>query len=217
MQDNKKKPNRGRDCSASGTTNRRRRRQMEVRERLVQAAFTLFAERGFSATTVEDITNLADVGKGTFFNYFPSKDHIFAGHVEGRLERIQQFVTEASQSAEPMDELLYRLAVSLTGDATGSPAMLHSIFVAVFSNESVRGIMADGLERGRKFLEELIVPRQQRGEIRDDLVPEEITLGFQRALLGTVFLWSLAPTRSLADCLREMSSVVWSAMQRRSA
>jgi AcrR family transcriptional regulator len=211
-----KKPNCGRDRSSLGRANRRQRRQAEVRERLVRAAFALFAERGFSATTVEDITNLADVGKGTFFNYFPSKDHIVAGHVQGRMERIRQFVTEASQSAEPMNELLYRLAVSLTGDAAGSPAMLHSIFVAVFANESVRGIMAEGLERGRKFLEELIVLRQQRGEIRADLAAGEITLGFQRALLGTVFLWSLAPARPLADCLREMANVVWSAIQRRS-
>lgn len=211
-----KKPNRGRDHLSSGPQNRRERRQAEIRKRLVRAAFTLFAERGFSATTVEEITNLADVGKGTFFNYFPSKEHIFAGHVQGRMETIQQFVAQASPSAEPMDELLYRLAVSLTGDAAGSPAMLHSIFVAVFSNASVRAIMADGLERGRKFLEELIVRRQQRGEIRDDLAAGEITLAFQRALLGTVFLWSLAPTRPLADCLKEMSKLVGSALQRRS-
>jgi len=190
---------------------------VEIRERLVRSAFQLFAERGFSATTVEDITNLADVGKGTFFNYFPSKEHIFAAHVQRQMEKIQGLVAETGRSAEPVDELLHRLAVSLTGDAGSSPAMLHSILVAVFSNESVRGIMAAGLEEGRKSLEELIVLRQQRGEIRDDLAAEEITLGFQRALLGTVFLWSLAPSKPLADCLREMSQIVWSAIRRRSA
>ncbi len=216
MADSGQESNHDVDQSSAGTPSRRERRQAEVRERLVRSAFLLFAERGFSATTVEDITNLADVGKGTFFNYFPSKEHIFAGHVEGRMEKIQQFVAEASQSSEPMDELLYRLAVSLTGDAISSPAMFHSILVAVFSNESVRGIMAGGLEKGRRFLEELIVLRQRRGEIRDDLAAAKITLGFQRALMGTVFLWSLAPSRPLADCLREMSDILWSAIRRRS-
>jgi len=204
-------------ASSGGSRGRRSRRQAEIRERLLCSAFVLFAERGFNATTVEDITNLADVGKGTFFNYFPSKEHIFAAHVQRQMEKIRTFVTQAGRSTEPVDELLYRLAVSLTGDAGSSPAMLHSILVAVFSNESVRGIMAAGLEEGRRFLEEWIVLRQQRGEIRDDLTAEEITLGFQRSLLGTVFLWSLAPTRPLADCLREMSQIVWSAIQRRSA
>src|SRR5260370_41803988 len=55
---------------------RRQRRSAAIRERLFQAALQLFAEKGFAETTVEDITNAADVGKGTFFNYFPSKDHI---------------------------------------------------------------------------------------------------------------------------------------------
>jgi len=203
--------------SSGGSPGRRSRRQAEIHERLLRAAFVLFAERGFSATTVEDITNLADVGKGTFFNYFPSKEHIFAAHVQRQMEKIRTFVRQAARSKEPVDKLLYRLAVSLTGDAGSSPAMLHSILVAVFSNESVRGIMATGLEEGRKSLEEWIVLRQQQGEIRDDLTAQEITLGFQRSLLGTVFLWSLAPIRPLADCLREMSQITWSAIQRRSA
>jgi len=201
---------------SGGGPGRRRRRQAEVRERLVRSAFTLFAQRGYSATTVEDITNLADVGKGTFFNYFPSKEHVFAAHVQGQMDKIREFTVQTAQSAEAVDELLYRLAVSLTSAAGDSPAMLHSIFVAVLSNESVRGIMAGGLEEGRGSLEELIVLWQQRGEIRTDLAAAAITVGFQRALLGTVFLWSLAPTEPLADCLREMSQIVWSAIQRRS-
>ncbi len=202
---------------SGGSPGRRSRRQAEVREGLLRAALALFAERGFNATTVEDITNLADVGKGTFFNYFPSKEHIFAAHVQRQMEKVRTFVTRAARSAEPGDELLYGLAVSLTGDAGSSPAMLHSILVAVFSNESVRGIMAAGLEEGRKSLEEWIVLAQKRREIRKDLMPQEIALAFQRSLLGTVFLWSLAPTRPLADCLRETSQIVWSAIQRRSA
>jgi len=56
--------------------NRRQRRSSEIRERLFRAALDLFANKGFLETTVEDITEAADVGKGTFFNYFPSKDHI---------------------------------------------------------------------------------------------------------------------------------------------
>ncbi len=36
----------------------------------------LVAERGLPNVTVEDITEAADVGKGTFFNYFESKDQV---------------------------------------------------------------------------------------------------------------------------------------------
>src|SRR5512133_1715893 len=93
---------------------RRERRQAEVRERLIRSALRLFAERGFVATTVEDITNLADVGKGTFFNYFPSKEHVFAARARGQAEKVERFVAEARASTEPLGELIYRLAVSLS-------------------------------------------------------------------------------------------------------
>ena len=57
---------------------RRERHRTEIRERLFRSALRLFAERGFLETTVEDITEAADVGKGTFFNYFRTKEHVLA-------------------------------------------------------------------------------------------------------------------------------------------
>ncbi|HEV8383818.1 MAG TPA: helix-turn-helix domain-containing protein, partial [Candidatus Acidoferrales bacterium] len=56
---------------------RRERRRAETREKIFRAALGLYAARGLGAVTVEDITEAADVGKGTFFNYFPSKEHVF--------------------------------------------------------------------------------------------------------------------------------------------
>src|SRR5580693_7820532 len=81
---------------------RRQRRSAETRERLFRAALNLFAQKGFGETTVEDITNAADVGKGTFFNYFPSKDHLLLAFGEMQLEKLHASVETARQSNEPM-------------------------------------------------------------------------------------------------------------------
>jgi len=52
-----------------------------VRERLVEAAFALFGERGFERTTVDDIAERAGVGRTTFFRHFGSKEQvIFPDH-----------------------------------------------------------------------------------------------------------------------------------------
>src|SRR5215475_13002096 len=61
---------------------RRERRGLETRERLFRAALAKFAQKGFTDTTIEDITEAADLGKGTFFNYFPSKDHLLMAFAE---------------------------------------------------------------------------------------------------------------------------------------
>jgi AcrR family transcriptional regulator len=52
---------------------RRERKKLDTRRRIFRAAFDLFSEKGFDATTVEEIAEHADVGKGTVFNYFPHK------------------------------------------------------------------------------------------------------------------------------------------------
>src|SRR6201992_687780 len=52
-----------------------------ARERLAEAAFALFDERGYEQTTVDDITERAGLGRTTFFRHYRSKeDVIFPAH-----------------------------------------------------------------------------------------------------------------------------------------
>ena len=57
---------------------RRERKKQETRQGLLEAALALFRERGYDETTIEEITDRADVAKGTFFNYFPSKEALLS-------------------------------------------------------------------------------------------------------------------------------------------
>ena len=56
------------------TESRRTRHKERTRRRLIEAGEHLFRTRGFDGTTIEDIAGGADVAKGTFFNYFESKE-----------------------------------------------------------------------------------------------------------------------------------------------
>ena len=56
--------------------NRRERGKADRRRRLFDCAMRLYVEHGFDAVTVEQITAAADVAKGTFFNYYPTKTHV---------------------------------------------------------------------------------------------------------------------------------------------
>ncbi len=55
---------------------RRERKKKETREKIFSNAMQLFRLQGFTATSVEQITQVADVGKGTFYNYFPTKEAV---------------------------------------------------------------------------------------------------------------------------------------------
>ncbi|WP_370208997.1 TetR/AcrR family transcriptional regulator [Pararhodobacter marinus] len=58
------------------TVGRVQKRQIRTRARLLQAAYELMSEQGVDDTTIQQVTTKADVGFGTFYSYFDSKDAI---------------------------------------------------------------------------------------------------------------------------------------------
>src|SRR5437660_6771884 len=89
------------DSSLPSSSSRRERRSADIRERLFRSALQLFSQKGFAETTVEDITEAADVGKGTFFNYFPSKDHILLAFSDMQLGKLEEEVAGLRASPRP--------------------------------------------------------------------------------------------------------------------
>lgn len=73
---------------------------MTVRERLSQAAFELFAERGFDETTVDDITARAGTGRTTFFRAFGSKEEVVFPDHDSLLASVQGRLDAAGAGAE---------------------------------------------------------------------------------------------------------------------
>ncbi|MCT2585584.1 TetR family transcriptional regulator [Actinophytocola gossypii] len=54
----------------------RERKKVKTREAILREAFRLFREHGYSATTVEQIAEAAEVSRATFFRYFPTKEDL---------------------------------------------------------------------------------------------------------------------------------------------
>src|SRR5213078_2740466 len=155
-------------------SDRRQRRSAEIRERLFRSALALFAEKGFAETTVEDITEAADVGKGTFFNYFPSKDHILLAFGEMQLGKLEAAIDLAGLTGEPMPDFLRSLGVRMTQEPTRNPAIIRALLQAYLSTTPVREAMMDLQKRVHALHSQMIQLGQDRGEIRNDLPAAEI-------------------------------------------
>jgi AcrR family transcriptional regulator len=72
----KAKPLLSREKSAADAPGLRARKRQQTRERLTRAAMALFLERGFEATTLDDIAAAADISRRGFFHYFESKEDV---------------------------------------------------------------------------------------------------------------------------------------------
>jgi AcrR family transcriptional regulator len=84
--------------------NRRERRREETRQRLIEAALALMHQKPFEQVTVEEITELADVAKGTFFTYFPTKEHLLHAYMRDLADEVYEFLEalNAEKCAEPV-------------------------------------------------------------------------------------------------------------------
>jgi AcrR family transcriptional regulator len=198
-------------------SDRRSRRSVELRERLFRAALHLFAKKGFAETTVEDITNAADVGKGTFFNYFPSKDHILLAFAEMQLGKLQSAVEEARRSDTPMRQFLRSLGERMTEEPTRNPAIVRALLLAFLSRTPVREGMVDLQNRVLALHSEMIRLGQQRGEIRDDLPAMEIAQVFRQTIFGTLLMWSLYGDGSLLARMESTFEVIWKGLEPRNS
>jgi AcrR family transcriptional regulator len=196
---------------------RRSRRSAELRERLFRAALNLFAEKGYVETTVEDITNAADVGKGTFFNYFPSKDHILIAFAEMQLAKLKAAAEEARRTQTPMPEFLRSLGVRMTGEPTKNPDIIRALLLAYLSSTPVREAMLDLQKRVLAVHTEMITMGQERGEIRADLPPLEIAQVFRQAIFGTLLIWSLYADGSLLSRMDSAFEVIWKGLAPRNS
>ncbi|GAB2925911.1 TetR/AcrR family transcriptional regulator [Streptomyces mayteni] len=96
-------------------TTRRARRRMtgtERREQLLDIGRTLFAERGFEGTSVEEIAAKAGVSKPVVYEHFGGKEGLYAVVVDREMSRLLSMVTGALTAGHPR-ELLEQAAFAL--------------------------------------------------------------------------------------------------------
>jgi AcrR family transcriptional regulator len=201
----------------NSSPDRRQRHAAEIRERLFRSALDLFAQHGFADTTVEDITNSADVGKGTFFNYFPSKDHILLAFAEMQLSKLQSIIENLRATSEPVPEFLRTLGMRMTEEPGRNPSMVRALLLANLSSTPVREAMRVNQARGHALLSEFVKIGQERGELRNDLPAGEIAHVFRQTVFGTLLIWSLYGDDSLANRIQTALEVLWQGLSPRTA
>jgi AcrR family transcriptional regulator len=140
---------------------RRDRKRERTRREIYEAAMRLFAKSGFTAVTIADICEEADVGRGTFFLHFPSKAALLYEFNQRVAEEFRASLVEPRGAArDELCALVDRMSVELVSQAEVMTAMLAEFFA---SPEA----LAAASEQGSALPElvgEIIRRGQERGE-----------------------------------------------------
>ena len=173
-----------------GTLSRRERKKLETRQGLLEAALSLFRDKGYDETTVEEITEQADVAKGTFFNYFPSKEALLSDLMAWQFSQLHDAL-DVGQGAPASPVARIKLLVRLLHEQTHSE---WHLFQRAFSTRLSRPPLSQHHPKRRLsgLLSDLVREAQACGEIRADVEAELVS-----------DLMFVAHIRRLAVCFRE--------------
>jgi len=202
----------GLKTSPAPRAGRRERRAAETRLKLFRCALALIAEHGLANVTVEDITEAADVGKGTFFNYFATKEHVLSVMAEIQLGKLEEAAASVAAGADPFCTVLHRLVQRLAEEPGRSPKLARALISSFLGNQSVREILKRKMVFGRKAIAEVVRVGQERGEIDRSLKKEKVAMQLLQMVLGTVLLWSLHEKPALAHWMEDSFDHAWRAI-----
>lgn len=140
------------DAAVVATTPRRDRRKARTRQALIDAARRIMAERGVTEVSIQEITEAADVGFGSFYNYFPDKTQLFEAALKQVLDEYGGLVDSITEKMEDPAEVV-AAGIKMTGRLTSTNPEMAAIFVRVGSSTLVgQGGIADralrDIERG---------------------------------------------------------------------
>ncbi|HEY72717.1 MAG: hypothetical protein DRJ03_13380 [Chloroflexi bacterium] len=165
---------------------RRARKKQETRQRLMEAALRFFREQGYGDTTIEQITEAADVAKSTFFNYFETKDAILPALTEWRLKELEEaLLPERGAPASPVARIKQALCL-VAEDPLSDPVLARRLFAAKRCHPDLRPVHALA-----RLLSEQVRQAQAAGEIRADLDPVYLGGVIRALFFQQLMMWHL--------------------------
>ena len=180
------------------------RRRARTRERIFTEAMRLFAERGFDAVTVADITEAADIGKGTFFTHFPSKRDVF--RYLG--EQVVRVVLDADVGDGTAEERLRRMLAAAADWLEAHPEPARQMVRARSFNLSL-DLGSENQKRFNAAVADILAAGRSSGELRDDVPLEAAALAVQCGYYACVMTWATHPDgESLRDRLATSLDII---------
>jgi AcrR family transcriptional regulator len=159
------------------TPSRRDRKRAETRERIHEAAMFLIGEHGFDQVTIEMITERADVAKGTFFNYFASKEAVVEDFFQSQMERATDAIEDTFESERPLKpwDLIVKVIHIIADRDTRTKNLTLALLALSLTNPEVRAACCKVSDNGRETGRFMIEQAQAAGDIRSDLSPDEVS------------------------------------------
>lgn len=181
-----------------GVEDRRTRNRLRTKRSLLKAGWRLFLTVGFEATTIQDITDAADVGKSTFFAHFDNKGDVALHLCTYRADKIvEQYERGDFEGPLPSRRILRfaRAYASMNAQEDPEARTMNKLVLHQFFAQPM--IMAPETPRLEAILQELVEQGVQAGEFSASTDPAAAAQLLYAALYSTKAAWLRPPASTV--------------------
>jgi AcrR family transcriptional regulator len=137
----------------------------QTRERLLRAAGTVFAERGYDGASLDDVAVAAGLTKGAVYSSFASKEELFYALIRERIRERLELVTKAADGRATVSDIT-RDTASALGELMSTQAEWSLLFIEFWARAVRDPGLRDELARERRYARGLIASLLQEQAAR---------------------------------------------------
>jgi len=198
-------------ATAAAPVSRRERKKQQTRQTLRREALRLFGERGFDATTIQDITDAADVAPRTFFLHFASKEDVLLGDARDRVAAFEETLRSRPAHEDGFTAVRASVVALLAADDTPVEQTRLQVRLMIDAPSLVGRVYEHYVE-----FEEIIaraVAERYDLDIDRDAYPRLLSACAMTAVRVAMVLWhERGEQESLADVAAELFTVLGSGL-----
>jgi AcrR family transcriptional regulator len=171
---------------------RREHKKAAARSRILSTAIDLFSRKGIDAVTVDEIAAAADVGKGTIYNYFSTKEDIIVAFMADLESRVQLRLRSFIAGTASLDSILARF-IEFQFRLKAPYHQFVRVFLGqiVLRTEQFIPYMVEMQKVIDPPLEAFFAGLQARGLIKSEIDLGQLALSFKTMHMGLTTLWAI--------------------------
>lgn len=167
-------------------------------ERILWAAATLFANKGYHETSMNDIVKQSGLSKGAIYGHFQSKEHLFLAIQERQLvvdlNQLRGLFVEGDSATEKLIKSVDAVFASMCECPRDTCRIILEFYVAASRMVSLQPKLNAYYSAVNEFITEIINEGIQAGEFRSDIDVTAISTIFMAMLNGLQFYRATAST-----------------------
>jgi len=173
----------------------------EVRKKIVEAAYSLFLDKGYHATTMSSIAESLGVTKPAIYQYFPGKEELYAAVAEHGREELASILERSfnNRDLRSGSEVLFDTLTQYTPQFN---SMYSEMMLLAVHNERIRELLRKDRIEDIRLVEQFVVRQQEKGLISGQLNPRILSIASDALINGLL-------VDIMAGMDKEVAKEVW--------